>query len=350
MDTQRRDIELYFQGNLTEQAVTMFTNTIAEPTYWLDNVELHRVTVQPRVATDEHLLLANEQSTSQVFALPAGCWSDMNGNLLSGSQTVAAYSSKIIYKVPGTGCGSPVANTVGAKVLLGGALNWSNGLMRENLRQSGLIPTAEPYTALGFPVENTEATLTGSLLNTTGAQSIVDWVLLELRNNDAGNTVAARRAALVRSNGQVVSTTGDPQIPFNTSTVGKRLVVRHRNHLAAMVSTPIGTNGQVIDLTVPATTFQGTNAVQSGGSYRALWPGDVNTNGSVVYTGTGNDRDVVLLTIGSVVATNTLSGYHRSDVNLDGIVKYTGTDNDRDIILNVIGGVVPTATRQAQVP
>ncbi|HRF80022.1 MAG TPA: hypothetical protein PL070_08045, partial [Flavobacteriales bacterium] len=72
----------------------------------------------------------------------------MNGTLLSGPQTVAAYSSKIIYSVPGTGCSAPTATTIGAKVLLGGALNWNTGIMRDNLRQAALIPSNEPYSSL----------------------------------------------------------------------------------------------------------------------------------------------------------------------------------------------------------
>lgn len=349
-DGERRNMEIYFQSNLTEQAVTMFSHFFPENTYWLDNVELHRVTVQPRPALNEHKLLANETASSQSFPLPAGCWYDINGTLLSGPQTVAAFSSKIIYNVPGTGCAAPAATTIGAKVLLGGPLNWTTGLMRDNLRQTSLIPAAEPYTGLGFTLENAGATVTSTLLAATGAQAIVDWVLLELRNNDAGNTVAGRRAALLRANGEVVSTTGDVQVVFTTNPVGKRLVVRHRNHLGAMANTPIATNGQIIDFTLAGTAIYGTNALKVSGAYRALWPGDVNTDGSVVYTGGGNDRDQVLNTIGGSVATNTVSAYTRSDINLDGVAKYSGADNDRDLILEVIGGSVPTAVRVAQLP
>jgi hypothetical protein len=348
-DTERRDMEIYFQGNLTEQAVTMFSHFYPENTYWLDNVELHRVTVQPRPAANEHKLLANETASAQTFTLPAGCWYDMSGTLLSGPQTVAAYASKIIYNVPGTGCSVVAATTVGAKVLLGGPLNWSTGLMRDNLRQANLIPNAEPYTALGFTMENSGATLTSSLLTATGAQAIVDWVLIELRNSD-GTTVAGRRAALLRANGDVISTAGDVQIPFTTNPVGKKLVIRHRNHLAAMTTTAITANAQVVDLTSAATALYGTLPMKLGGAYRALWPGDVNTDGSVAYTGTANDRDQVLGSIGGSVATNTVAGYTRSDVNLDGVAKYTGTDNDRDLVLNTIGGTVPTTTRMAQLP
>jgi len=350
-DTERRNMEIYFQSNLTEQAVTMFSHFFPENTYWLDNVELHRVTVQPRPAANEHKLLANETSAAQTFSLPAGCWYDMNGTLLSGPQTVAAYSSKIIYSVPGTGCSAPTATTVGAKVLLGGALDWSTGIMRDNLRQAALIPANEPYSTLfGVTLENGGASMASSLLNATGSLAIVDWVLLELRNNDAGHTVAARRAALVRANGQVVSTTGEDQIAFSTNPVGKRLVIRHRNHLGVMTNATITSNGQVIDFTAAATTLYGSNGLKVIGSHRGLWPGDVNSDGSVIYTGSANDRDPVLTTIGGSVATNTVNSYSRSDVNLDGVVKYSGTGNDRDILLEVIGGTVPTAVRQAQVP
>lgn len=350
-DTERRNMEIYFQSTLTEQAVVMFSHFFPENTYWLDNVELHRVTVQPRPAANEHKLLANETATAQTFTLPAGCWYDMNGTLLSGPQTVAAYSSKIIYNVPGTGCSAPTATTLGAKVLLGGAVDWTTGIMRDNLRQASLIPTTEPYSGLwGFTLENSGATAASSLLSATGAQAIVDWVLLELRNNDAGNTVAARRAALVRANGEIVSTTGENQIAFATNPVGKRLVIRHRNHLGAMTAATLTASGQVVDFTSASTALYGTNALKVSGSYRALWPGDVNSDGGVLYTGTGNDRDPVLSTIGGQVATNTVTAYSRSDVNLDGVVKYSGADNDRDIVLEVIGGSVPTTVRSAQLP
>lgn len=348
-DGERRDMELFFQSNLTEQAVTMFSHFFPENTYWLDNVEVHRVTVQPRPAANEHKLLANETAAAQSFTLPAGCWYDMNGTLLSGPQTVAAFSSKIIYNVPGPGCSAAAATTLGAKVLLGGPLNWTTGLMSDGLRQAGVIPTAEPYSGLGFTLENSGATLAGGLLAATGAQAIVDWVLLELRNSD-GTTVAGRRAALLRANGEVVSSSGEAQIAFTTNPVGKKLVVRHRNHLAAMANVAIASNGQVVDFSSPSTVLYGTAPMRTGGAYRGLWPGDVNGDGVVVYTGSLNDRDQVLSAIGGSVATNTLTGYSRSDINMDGTTKYTGTENDRDVILNTVGGVVPTTTRVAQLP
>jgi hypothetical protein len=58
----------------------------------------------------------------------------------------------------------------------------------------------------------------------------------------------------------------------------------------------------------------------------------------------------LLFAIGGSVPTNTVGGYRKEDLNLDAVTKYTGTDNDRDLILFNIGGSVPTAVRQQQLP
>jgi hypothetical protein len=76
----------------------------------------------------------------------------------------------------------------------------------------------------------------------------------------------------------------------------------------------------------------------------------VNGDGRVRYTGTDNDRDPVLSTVGGQVATDVHVGYHPADVNMDGVVKYTGPGNDRDVILSTIGGSVPTNSVEVAVP
>ena len=349
-DTQRRDMTVYFQSGLTDLAVAQFVNSYTEPQYWIDNIDLRRVTVLPVDPMLEHRLYANDQATAQSFALPSGCWSDMNGVLLNSPITVQPYASTIAYRVEGTGCSVSQTYTVGAKVLLGGAMNWGAGLMRDNLRSQSLIPTTEPYTAMGMTLENSGAQLTGSLLATTGSLAIVDWVVLELRNADAGYTAAGRRAALLRANGDIIATDGSALISFTGPTEGKYLVVRHRNHLGAMTAAPIASNGLVVDFKSSSTALYGNQPLQVVGSERGLWPGDVNFDGTARYTGSNNDRDPVLVVIGASVPSNVVQGYDRSDVNMDGWVKYTGSGNDRDFILSTIGGSEPTATRAQQVP
>ena len=43
-------------------------------------------------------------------------------------------------------------------------------------------------------------------------------------------------------------------------------------------------------------------------------------------------------------------GYHREDVNMDGIVRYTGSGNDRDPILVNVGSTTPNNSRVEQLP
>ena len=77
---------------------------------------------------------------------------------------------------------------------------------------------------------------------------------------------------------------------------------------------------------------------------------DVNLNGQVKYTGTANDRDPILVTVGSNTPNNTVNDYSTRDVNMDGTVKYTGSANDRDPILVNVGSTTPNSTRLEQIP
>jgi hypothetical protein len=133
------------------------------------------------------------------------------------------------------------------------------------------------------------------------------------------------------------------------------LAVRHRNHLPVMVDigSPIAV-GQTtvnVDLTSPSTITYGTDGRKNIGGTMVLWTGDVGFDGKLKYTGSGNDRDPILIGIGSTAPNNTIVGQYRSeDVNLDGTVKYTGTGNDRDPILTNVGSTTPNNVRQGQVP
>ena len=128
--------------------------------------------------------------------------------------------------------------------------------------------------------------------------------------------------------------------------------VRHRNHLGVMAAGcfSLGPEARAVDFKHAGTATFGTEARMLTGTRMALWPGDVNFDGLVKYTGSGNDRDPVLTAIGSFTPTNTVSGYRQEDVNMDGTTKYTGNGNDRDRILLTVGSLVPTNTRSQQLP
>lgn len=353
-DSERRDLEIYFQNTITDNGQVRFITDQPEANYFMDNVDVRKVTVTPIDPSTLHKIFINELTTAQSFTLPAGCWSDVSGVVSAGgsSFTLQPYTSKIFYKANDNQCATQSASgTLSAKVFLGGCINWTSYLMNDNLRSAGLIPSTEPYTALGYTMENPGATVLSSVLNTSGNNAPVDWVMVELKNAVSGYPVVARRACLVRRDGTVITPDGNTVITFATvNPVGKHLVIHHRNHLGIMSASPIATSGQSIDFTVNTTVVYGTDAMQVNGTRMAMYPGNVNSDNVVKYTGTSNDRDLVLTVVGSTTPNVSMSGYRREDVNMDGVTKYTGTGNDRDPVLAIVGATTPTGMKTQQVP
>jgi hypothetical protein len=238
--------------------------------------------------------------------------------------------------------------TISAKVYLQGPYNGSG--MNDNLRSAGLIPLSDPYPAIGYShVGGGGSTTTNAVLSVTGANAIVDWVLIEIRDAASPSQITYTTAALLQSDGDVVSVDGISPITLPIPAGQYHVAVRHRNHLGAMTALPVLlAPGNVVDFsTIPT---WGTGAMNNINGTRALWAGDVSFDGILKYTGSSNDRDLILSRIGGVVPTNVVSGYYQEDVNLSGTVKYTGADNDRDLILLNIGGTVPTNTKIQQIP
>jgi len=244
---------------------------------------------------------------------------------------------------------SVAPHTLDVRALLGGAYNGTVGLMTDSLRVGALIPAAEPYQGTAA-VHEPSAPVPPSVLQVTGPDAIVDWVLLQLRDGIAPDRVLWSRSCLIQRDGDVVATDGTSSIsvPFIGHPV--HVAVLHRNHLAAMSAAAIdlGPGQNTLDLTDPVACLPGAMDVVNG--VGVLPPGDVNGDGRIAYTGPSNDRDVVLSIIGGAVPTATATGYLMEDVNMDGRVRYLGAANDRDVILQTIGGTVPTVVRQQVMP
>ncbi|MBK8497510.1 MAG: hypothetical protein IPL52_01510 [Flavobacteriales bacterium] len=251
--------------------------------------------------------------------------------------------------------GSPYV-TVSVKVLLEGPFDGTL-LMNDALRTLDLIPTMEPFTSALFTHagDGGGEVISRSVLETTGANAIVDWVMLELRSSTSPTSVIATRSALLQRDGDVVELDGSSPVIIAAAPGSYHVSVRHRNHLGVMTASPItlSTSAVAVDFTNPATATYGTQAQKSIGSKMVLWAGNTLLDGAAStlrYVGAGNDRDPILVRIGGVVPTNTVNGYLLEDVNLDGEVKYIGAGNDRDPILVNIGGSITTNTRVEQLP
>ena len=231
------------------------------------------------------------------------------------------------------------------------------GLMSDNLRTLSGFPLTEPFTAMGYVHSGGGGgeSIASSVLTTTGNDAIVDWVVLELRDATTPSTIVASHSALVQRDGDVVGTDGSSPVTFTQPPGNYQVAIRHRNHLGTMTVAPVTLSGSPVsvDFTSSALNTYGANARKVIGgaiTVQVLWSGDVTFNHQVKYTGASNDRDPILVTVGSTTPNNVVSTYSTRDVNLNGEVKYTGTGNDRDPILVNVGSTTPNNIRQEQLP
>ncbi|HNK86460.1 MAG TPA: S8 family serine peptidase, partial [Flavobacteriales bacterium] len=162
--------------------------------------------------------------------------------------------------------------SVSARVFLQGPYNSTDGLMADGLRTAGLIPNTEPFTALGFTHVNGGGgeTLGAGVTSTSGADAVVDWVLLELRDAGSPAQVLATRSALVQRDGDITATDGVSPVVFGVGAGDYHVAVRHRNHLGAMTATAITLDEAPtpIDFTSVATGTFGTDARIAIGAVR----------------------------------------------------------------------------------
>jgi YVTN family beta-propeller protein len=217
--------------------------------------------------------------------------------------------------------------------------------MKSDLNTNNLLPSTDPF---GFG-----ETMNPAVKSFVGLSAPVDWAKVELRSNVNPATVVASRAVLIQRSGNLMQPTGEQTIIFPGVPAGNyHVVVKHRNHFGMMTFSPylLRDPGTLVDFSTAATSTYGTGARKTVGSSEVMWMGNVTGDGLIQYTGSGNDRDPVLVRVGSTTPNNTIIGYYLEDANLDGTVKYTGGANDRDPILVNVGSTVPTNTKVEQLP
>ncbi len=249
--------------------------------------------------------------------------------------------------------GSPSSVSIAPKVFLEGPFVSATGKMNTNLRTLGAFPLTEPFTAAGFTIVGGGAeTINASILSTTGDNAVVDWVLLELRDAANSATIVRTKAALLQSDGDVVDVDNSSALSIPLPPGNYFVALRHRNHFGVMTGAAVALSGAPasVNFTTGALATFGTNAQKTVSTYRVCWAGNTVRNNNIKYTGTSNDRDPVLVRVGSTAPNNTVPGYFVEDVNLNGLVQYTGSGNDRDIILVNVGGTTPNNTITEQIP
>jgi hypothetical protein len=212
--------------------------------------------------------------------------------------------------------------------LLGGGASLPNG--------SNSLISDEEIAGLG--------TIDPVMLTAEGDQAVVDWLLVELRDAADDKKIVGYATAILQRDGSIVSEDGDPVLVFPGLIEGDYYVtVRHRNHLGLMTDTPVflsSENPAMVDFTNVATPVRGGSvAGRFFSGKRAMWAGDFNEDGKVVYQGPFNDVfylfSRVLADPGNTqnLANFIINGYELQDLNLDGKVIYQGPNNDRATLL-----------------
>jgi len=215
------------------------------------------------------------------------------------------------------------------------------GLMNDNLRSLGYMPTNTPY--------NDGATVAASVFNTGGTSGsglaqddIVDWVWVELRGANDNTDLINEKSALLQRDGDIVALDGISDLVMTAVPTNYYVVVKHRNHLGAMTSASFGlteASATAVDLKSNGVSTFGSNArVDMGLGNWALWTGDTNSVSQSRFSGASNSVNVIkdfvlsdpanilnLITFGS-------TGYLNIDVNMDGTGKFSGANNDSNVI------------------
>jgi hypothetical protein len=233
------------------------------------------------------------------------------------------------------------------RAILNGPYNNSTGLMRDDLKVKGYLPSQEPYSSLSnfhHKGKGGGEALDANLLQVTGPNSIVDWVFVEIRDSVQSNNVVVTKSALLQRDGDVVAADGNDLLVFPGVPEGKYYVaIRHRNHIGLMTDAPLLLTSlapPLVDFTEADFGVKGWNeAGKLVGGKRTCWPGDFNGDRKIIYQGPSND----VFTLFARIITDPLNtdnlanfistGYDRTDLNLDGQTIYQGPNNERATLL-----------------
>ncbi len=188
------------------------------------------------------------------------------------------------------------------KSQLQGPFEPAAGKMRRDLAVSGAVPLVAPYPQAPRVTESVP-------------DSVVDWVLLELRTTPDGAAVT-QQSFFLTAGGEITELDGrTTDIAFYDIPAGNYyLVLHHRNHAAGMSAVPVTlyTSDPVLyDFTTAESRYYGTGGCVNidGSGIWGLWAGDTDQSGTV------DDAD------GTVVwneRNNT--GYFNGDADMNGVI------------------------------
>ncbi|MDP4115491.1 MAG: cohesin domain-containing protein [Bacteroidota bacterium] len=209
---------------------------------------------------------------------------------------------------------------VSAKVLLQGCYNLTSSNMNNILNSNYLIPLNQPFSGPPWNYSGTESVTTSFFKI---HRNIVDWILVELRTGLSGSTLAARKALFLLQDGTIINLDGESSAKFNIPSGNYYLVIKHRNHLGIMSSSPI-------PLTITASSWDFSTSVLKAYGNNSMVALASNVFGMI--SGDGNaDNFIDISDYIGIDNSMFQSGYLRSDINMDGFIDisdYINIDNN----------------------
>jgi hypothetical protein len=197
------------------------------------------------------------------------------------------------------------------RVFLEGPFDGST--MQTVLNIKGMLPHSQPYHVSPWNYAGTES------VASIPDNSIVDWILIELRDApDAASagqsTIKGQHACFLMNDGTVRGLDGF-NLPLFSEVFEDSVfvVIRHRNHLDVMSSSPLQRTGDIyqIDFTTgPELSFGNSPLADLGNDLFGMYAGDANADGNIDTWDKINNWSSTAGTI----------GYEPADMNLNGYV------------------------------
>ncbi|MEZ5196210.1 MAG: hypothetical protein R2764_07385 [Bacteroidales bacterium] len=209
--------------------------------------------------------------------------------------------------------------TFDLKVYLEGPFSGSS--MMPDLNYSNLLPPNQPYNNPPWNYLGEESV--SSFTN----DSIVDWVLIELRDADSvhhatSETVLARQAGFLLIDGTILSY-NQLTLPRIIAKVKSSLfiAIHHRNHIGVLSNYPLQESNDIYDYIFsisPDQVYGGEYAVKFLGDGKwGMIASDANADGQITNT---DKNDYWILEYDA-------KGYRISDFNMDGLIKMEDLEN-----------------------
>jgi hypothetical protein len=276
------------------------------------------------------------------FTIDTSEWALTNNGVYYVELLGLDYTGKVYHNAHDTYLGP--CGIVDVRVILQGPYNAVTGKMNTTLNNAGNLPLNQTFNKAPWNYMGSEHV-------SSFPDSIVDWVLVELRDKTNNTLTLERKAGLLSKSGMVLQTDMTTGLHFNEaeSLDSFYVVVWHRNHMPVMSGLPVALPnfGEPYDFTEVVITqpykhndpFPAELELNPSGSGKyGMIAGDINANKELKYLGSANDRGLIVQRLVNVTGSSNLNtiiiGYYNEDNNLDNRLIYLGSANDRGIILS----------------